>query len=323
MQNRLFDVTALGELLIDFTENGTSSQGNPLMEANPGGAPCNVLAMLERLGKKTAFIGKVGKDMFGNQLKAAVEEVGIDTRNLIMDENVHTTLAFVHTYPDGDRDFSFYRDPGADMMLTKDEVQKELIENSRIFHFGTLSSTHEGVREATRRAIELAKEAGCIITFDPNLRPPLWKSLDDARKEIEYGMTKCDVLKISDNEVEFLFGTTDYDKGAAMIREKYNIPLVLITMGKDGSRAYYKDLRVEAAPFLQENTIETTGAGDTFCASTLNYVLEHGLEDLTEENLKELLTFANAAASLITTRKGALRVMPSRQEVLDFIESRK
>lgn len=323
MQNRLFDVTALGELLIDFTENGTSSQGNPLMEANPGGAPCNVLAMLERLGKKTAFIGKVGKDMFGNQLKAAVEEVGIDTRNLIMDENVHTTLAFVHTYPDGDRDFSFYRDPGADMMLTKDEVQKDLIENSRIFHFGTLSSTHEGVREATRRAIELAKEAGCIITFDPNLRPPLWKSLDDARKEIEYGMTKCDVLKISDNEVEFLFGTTDYDKGAAMIRKKYNIPLVLITMGKDGSRAYYKDLRVEAAPFLQENTIETTGAGDTFCASTLNYVLEHGLEDLTEENLKELLTFANAAASLITTRKGALRVMPSRQEVLDFIESRK
>ena len=323
MQNRLFDVTALGELLIDFTENGTSSQGNPLMEANPGGAPCNVLAMLERLGKKTAFIGKVGKDMFGNQLKAAVEEVGIDTRNLIMDENVHTTLAFVHTYPDGDRDFSFYRDPGADMMLTKDEVQKELIENSRIFHFGTLSSTHEGVREATRHAIELAKEAGCIITFDPNLRPPLWKSLDDARKEIEYGMTKCDVLKISDNEVEFLFGTTDYDKGAAMIREKYNIPLVLITMGKDGSRAYYKDLRVEAAPFLQENTIETTGAGDTFCASTLNYVLEHGLEDLTEEDLEKLLTFANAGASLITTRKGALRVMPSRQEVLDFIASRK
>ena len=289
MEKRQFDVTALGELLIDFTENGFSSQGNPLMEANPGGAPCNVLAMLERLGKKTAFIGKVGKDM----------------------------------YPDGDRDFSFYRDPGADMMLTKDEVQKELIESSRIFHFGTLSSTHEGVREATRHAIELAKEAGCIITFDPNLRPPLWKSLDDARAEIEYGMSKCDVLKISDNEVEFMCGTTDYDKGAAMIQEKYNIPLILITLGKDGSRAYYKNMRVEAAPFLQENTIETTGAGDTFCASTLNYVLDHGLNDLTEENLKELLTFANAAASLITTRKGALRVMPTREEVEAFIESRK
>ena len=323
MENRKFDVTALGELLIDFTENGNSSQGNPLMEANPGGAPCNVLAMLERLGKKTAFIGKVSKDMFGTQLKTAVEEVGIDTRNLIMDENCHTTLAFVHTYPDGDRDFSFYRDPGADMMLTKEEVQKDLIEASRIFHFGTLSSTHEGVREATRHAIDLAKEAGCIITFDPNLRPPLWKSLEDARAEIEYGMSKCDVLKISDNEVEFMCGTTDYDKGAAMIQEKYNIPLILITMGKDGSRAYYKDMIVEAAPFLQENTIETTGAGDTFCASTLNYVLDHGLENLTEENLKELLTFANAAASLITTRKGALRVMPTREEVEEFIASRK
>ena len=164
MKDRLYDVTALGELLIDFTENGTSSQGNPLMEANPGGAPCNVLAMLERLGKKTAFIGKVGKDMFGEQLKAAVEEVGIDTRNLIMDETVHTTLAFVHTYPDGDRDFSFYRDPGADMMLTKDEVQKDLIENSRIFHCGTLSSTHEGVREATRHAIDLANRGGMYRT---------------------------------------------------------------------------------------------------------------------------------------------------------------
>ena len=319
MENRLFDVTALGELLIDFTENGTTSQGNPLLEANPGGAVCNVLAMLGRLGKKTAFIGKVGQDMFGTQLKNAVEEVGIDTRALFMDEEVHTTLAFVHTYPDGDRDFSFYRNPGADMMLTKDEVPDDLIQNSRLFHFGTLSSTHEGVREATRHAIEVAKDAGCIITFDPNLRPPLWKSLDDARREIEYGMTKCDVLKISDNEVEFLFDTTDYDKGAALIREKYNIPLVLITMGKAGSRAYYKDMRVEAAPFLQKTTIETTGAGDTFCASTLNYILEHGLENLTEENLMEMLTFANAAASLITTRKGALRVMPSRQEVIDFI----
>ena len=319
MSNRNYDVTSLGELLIDFTENGTSAQGNPIMEANPGGAPCNVLAMLERLGKKTAFIGKVGKDMFGNQLKAAVEEVGIDTRALIMDEEVHTTLAFVHTYPDGDRDFSFYRNPGADMMLTMDEVPDDLIRDSRIFHFGTLSSTHEGVREATRHAIEVAKEAGCIITFDPNLRPPLWKSLEDARVEIEYGLTKCDVLKISDNEVEFLFNTTDYDKGAALIEEKYHIPLVLITMGKDGSRAYYKERRVECAPFLQEHTIETTGAGDTFCASILNYVLDHGLEDLSDENLMEMLTFANAGASLITTRKGALRVMPTREEVEEFI----
>ena len=319
---KTYDVVALGELLIDFTENGTSAQGNPVFEANPGGAPCNVLSMLARLGHRVSFIGKVGKDMFGEQLKSAIEEVGIDSRNLVIDEEVHTTLAFVHTYPDGDRDFSFYRNPGADMMLTKDDVQVDLIQNSKIFHFGTLSSTHEGVREATRYAIDVAKENGCIISFDPNLRPPLWKDLEDARVEIEYGLTKCDILKISDNEVEFLFGTTDYDKGAALIREKYNIPLVMITLGKEGSRAYYKDMRVEVAPFLQDNTIETTGAGDTFCASALNYVLEHGLEDLTEENLKELLTFANAGASIITTKKGALRVMPSRQEVLDFIASR-
>ena len=322
MGNKTFDVTALGELLIDFTESGTSTQGNPVLEANPGGAPCNVLAMLEKLGKKAAFIGKVGNDMFGTQLKNAVEEVNIDTRNLVIDKEVHTTRAFVHTYPDGDRDFSFYRNPGADMMLTRDEVQEDLIRDSRIFHFGTLSSTHESVREATRYALDVAKEAGCIVSFDPNLRPPLWKSLEDARAEIEYGLGKCDILKISDNEVEFLFGTTDYDKGAALLKEKYNIPLILITMGKDGSRAYYKDLRVEAAPFLQEHTIETTGAGDTFCASSLNYILEHGLDNLTAENLKELLTFANAAASLITTRKGALRVMPAKEEVLDFIKSR-
>lgn len=322
MCNKSYDVTALGELLIDFTENGTSSQGNPLLEANPGGAPCNVLAMLARLGKKVSFIGKVGKDMFGEQLKAAIEEVGIDSRNLVIDNEVHTTLAFVHTYPDGDRDFSFYRNPGADMMLTKDDIQTDLIQNSKVFHFGTLSSTHEGVKEATRYAIDVAKESGCIISFDPNLRPPLWNDLEDARVEMEYGMTKCDILKISDNEVEFLFGTTDYDKGAALIREKYNIPLVMITLGKEGSRAYYKDMRVEVAPFLQDNTIETTGAGDTFCASAINYVLEHGLDNLTEENLTELLTFANAAASLITTKKGALRVMPSRQEVLDFIANR-
>ncbi len=318
---KIYDVTALGELLIDFTENGTSAQGNPLLEANPGGAPCNVLAMLEKLGKKTAFIGKVGKDMFGEQLKTAVEEVGIDTRNLVMDEEVHTTLAFVHTYPDGDRDFSFYRNPGADMMLKKEEVDEDLIRGAKIFHFGTLSSTHEGVREATRYAIDVAKEAGCIVSFDPNLRPPLWKSLDEAKAEIEYGLSKCGILKISDNEVEFLFGTTDYDEGARLIREKYQIPLVLITLGKDGSRAYYKDLRVEVPGFVQEHTIETTGAGDTFCANSLSYILEHGMEELTEENLKELLTFANAAASLITTRKGALRVMPTREEIKNFIQN--
>lgn len=315
MAERKYDVTALGELLIDFTENGNSEQGNPLMEANPGGAPCNMLSMIQKLGGTTAFIGKVGKDMFGRQLKTAVEAVGIDTRNLMEDEEVHTTLAFVHTFPDGDRDFSFYRNPGADMMLTKEEIQEDLIRNSKVFHFGTLSSTHEGVREATRYAIDVAKEAGCLISFDPNLRPPLWNTLEDARKEIEYGLSKADILKISDNEVEFLCGTSDYDEGAKMLIEKYNIPFVCVTLGKDGSRAYYKGMRVEVPGFVQKNTIETTGAGDTFCGCMLHYIIQHGLEDLTEENLRELLTFANAAASVITTRKGALAVMPSKEEV--------
>lgn len=319
MAERKYDVTALGELLIDFTENGNSEQGNPLMEANPGGAPCNMLAMIQKLGGTTAFIGKVGRDMFGRQLKTAVEAVGIDTRNLMEDEEVHTTLAFVHTFPDGDRDFSFYRNPGADMMLTKEEIQEDLIRNSKAFHFGTLSSTHEGVREATRYAIDVAKEAGCLISFDPNLRPPLWNTLEDARKEIEYGLSKTDILKISDNEVEFLCGTSDYDEGAKMLIEKYNIPFVCVTLGKDGSRAYYKGMRVEVPGFVQKNTIETTGAGDTFCGCMLHYIIQHGLEDLTEENLRELLTFANAAASVITTRKGALAVMPSKEEVEELL----
>lgn len=319
MAERKYDVTALGELLIDFTENGNSEQGNPLMEANPGGAPCNMLSMIQKLGGTTAFIGKVGKDMFGRQLRQAVESVGIDTRNLMEDEEVHTTLAFVHTFPDGDRDFSFYRNPGADMMLTKEEIQEDLIRNSKVFHFGTLSSTHEGVREATRYAIDVAKEAGCLVSFDPNLRPPLWKTLEDARKEIEYGLSKTDILKISDNEVEFLCGTSDYDEGAKMLIEKYNIPFVCVTLGKDGSRAYYKGMRVEVPGFVQKNTIETTGAGDTFCGCMLHHIIQHGLEDLTEENLRELLTFANAAASVITTRKGALAVMPSKEEVEELL----
>lgn len=321
MSEKKFDVTALGELLIDFTENGHSDQGNILFEANPGGAPCNVLAMLTKLGKKTSFIGKVGKDQFGSRLKDTLEEVGIDTQSLRMDEKIHTTLAFVHTFEDGDRDFSFYRNPGADMMLTKDEVPMDVIAGSRIFHFGTLSSTHPGVREATRCALDKARAEGIMISFDPNLREPLWESLEDARQEIAYGLGFCDILKISDNEMEFMTGTTDYTKGVQILRETYQLPLILVTLGKEGSRAYYKDWMVEAAPFIQENTIETTGAGDTFCASILDYVLEHGLEDLSQDQLKEMLTFANAAASLITTRKGALRVMPSKEEVLGFIQS--
>lgn len=310
-----YDVTALGELLIDFTENGQSGQGNPLFEANPGGAPCNVLAMLSKLGHKTAFIGKVGKDFFGEQLKNAIREVGIDASYLKMDEQVHTTLALVHTYPDGDRDFSFYRNPGADMMLTKDEIPEDLLGDTKIFHFGTLSMTHEGVREATKKAIRIAEGSGALLSFDPNLRPPLWTSLEDAREQVFYGLAHCQILKISDNEIQWLTGEEDYSAGVEWINGRYQIPLVLVSMGKQGSRAYYKGGMVEAKPFLREDTIETTGAGDTFCGCVLHYVAEHGLGHLSAENLKEMLLFANAAASIVTTRKGALRVMPTKAEI--------
>ena len=215
-----FDVVALGELLIDFTESGISEQGNPLWEANPGGAPCNVLAMLQKLGHKTAFIGKVGNDVYGRQLRQVVEDAGVNCDNLLNDPEIHTTLAVVHKLPGGDRDFSFYRNPGADMMLREDELPLDLLQDCRIFHFGTLSMTHPGVREATKTAIHLAKEAGALISFDPNLRPPLWPSLEHAREQIEWGLGQCDILKISDNEVEFFVGTTDYEAGAKILLAK-------------------------------------------------------------------------------------------------------
>ncbi|MEQ2576045.1 carbohydrate kinase family protein [Mediterraneibacter faecis] len=314
-----YDVIALGELLIDFTMNGQSEQGNNMFEACPGGAPCNVLALLNKMGKKTAFIGKVGKDQFGALLRDTITEAGIDASNLVVDENVNTTLAFVHTFPDGDREFSFYRNPGADMMLTADEVNPEVVKDTKVFHFGTLSMTHEGVREATKKAVETAKANGCLVSFDPNLRPPLWSSLDLAKEQMEYGFGKCDILKISDNEIQFVSGKEDYDEGIAYLQETYNIPLILLTMGKDGSRAYYKGMRVER-PGFSVKAIETTGAGDTFCGSSLNYLVDHDFENLTEEQLGEMLTFANAAAALVTTKKGAIKAMPVKEEVLELIQ---
>ena len=318
---KLYDVTAMGEMLIDFTLNGQSEQGNNLFEACPGGAPCNVLAMLNKLGRKTAFIGKVGEDQFGRLLKGTIDELGIETKGLILDKEIHTTLAFVHTFPDGDREFSFYRKPGADMMLTEDEVDYDLIRQSRIFHFGTLSMTDEPVRSATKKALEVAKEAGCLITFDPNLRPPLWNSLDEAKKQMEYGFQYCDMLKISDNEIQFVSGKEDYDEGICYLQDKYNIPLIFLTMGKDGSRAYYKDIWVERKGF-QVKAIETTGAGDTFCGCSIHGLLTHGLEGLTEEILGDMLTYANAGAALITMKKGAIRSMPEPENITKLIEEK-
>lgn len=321
MPEKKFDVVALGELLIDFTENGLSQQGNPVFEANPGGAPCNVLAMLRKLGKTCAFVGKVGNDIFGRQLRDVVGETGINVDNLLLDEDVRTTLAIVKTYENGDRDFSFYRNPGADMMLTEEELPLDVIADCRIFHFGTLSMTHEQVCEATLRAIHHAKENGCLISFDPNLRPPLWKSLEDAREQIGVGLSLCDILKIADNEIEFMTGQADFDKGSAMLQEKYpNIKILNVTAGADGSYSYSFGHRVFVPSFKLGGTIETTGAGDTFCASVLNFVLENGIEGLTEHDLTQMLRFANAAAYLVTTKKGAIRSMPEREQVLEILK---
>ncbi|MCL2866070.1 MAG: carbohydrate kinase [Lachnospiraceae bacterium] len=317
-----YDVIALGELLIDFVGHGESPEGNQMFEACPGGAPTNVLAMLCKLGKKTAFIGKVGTDQFGVLLKDVASQIGIDTSHLLMDPKVNTTLAFVHTFTDGDRDFSFYRNPGADMMLKTSEIPAEMIQQTKIFHFGTLSMTHDTVRAATKKALSIAKEAGVLISFDPNLRPPLWSSLESAKEQMEYGFCQCDILKIADNEIQFVSGLKDYDAGIQYLQEKYQIPLILLTLGKDGSRAYYKRIRVEQ-PGFKCKAIETTGAGDTFTGSALNYILEHDFKHLSEQNLNEMLTFSNAAAALVTTKKGAIKVMPTQQDVCNYINDSK
>lgn len=316
-----YDVVALGELLIDLTQNGTSEQGNPILEANPGGAPCNVLALLSKLGHSTAFIGKVGCDGFGNQLKEALVETGISTEGLCWDEYVHTTLAVVHTLPGGDRDFSFYRNPGADMCLMAREVNVDMIRRCRIFHFGTLSMTDAVCRGATYRAISAAEEAGVLRSFDPNLRFPLWSSLDVAREQVLYGLAHCDILKISDNEIQWLTDEEDYDAGIRWIRARYpRIRLILLSLGKDGSRAFSGDIQVTVPAVTSVHTIETTGAGDTFFAGVLHHVLQWGLRDYRETELRQMLSFANAAAAIITTRKGALRVMPTESEISGLME---
>jgi fructokinase len=277
--------------------------------------------MLRKLGKQCAFIGKVGKDGFGEMLTNTVIEAGIDTRALKHDTEVHTTLAIVQTLPGGDRDFSFYRKPGADINLTADELDADLIADCKIFHFGSLSLTDEPCRSATYKALELAKAAGALISYDPNLREPLWPSLDVAKEYISWGMTQCDILKISDNEIEFMTGETDFDKGAAILKERFpNIRLLNVTAGGDGSHSYYAGKTVFVDACKLGGVIETTGAGDTFCASVLNFVLEHGLEGLSEADLTAMLRFANTAAYIVTTKKGAIRSMPEREQVLELLK---
>ncbi len=298
-EKKAFDVAALGELLIDFTENGKSDQGNPLLEANPGGAPCNVLSMLSRLHRRTVFIGKVGNDGFGQMLARTIVEQGISDLGLRYDDKVHTTLALVLKLENGDRDFAFYRNPGADVDLQADEP----------------------ARSATRLAIRYARAHNLLISFDPNLREPLWPTLDAAKEQIDWGMQQADILKISDNEIQWFTGYDDFDQGVAYLQQKYpNLKLIALSKGPDGSSAFANGARADVPAFLQKGTIETTGAGDTFCACVLDTVLSEGLDGLDEEKLHAMLVRANAAASIVTTRKGALRVMPTEQEINAFIK---
>ena len=319
---KTIDVTALGELLVDLTQSGVSDQGNLLFEANPGGAPANVLAMLRKLGKRCAFLGKVGQDGFGDMLERTLRDAGIDVAGLRRDPEVPTTLALVHTFPNGDRDFSFYRKPGADVRLCPDELDRDKLRTCRIFHFGSLSLTDEPCRTATAEAVEAAKAAGALRSFDPNLRAPLWPSPEAARDQIAWGLAHCDILKIADNELLFMTGETDFDRGAAALRAGYpNIRLLNVTAGAEGSYAYYGDARVFEPACALGGVIETTGAGDTFCACVLSFVLERGLDRLTEAQLSEMLRFANAAAYLVTTKKGAIRSMPERSDVEALLRS--
>ena len=305
-----YDAVALGELLIDFTNEGSGTMGNPLFEANPGGAPCNVLSILSKLHRKTAFIGRVGNDMFGRQLKETLDLVNIDPVGLSFDDKVRTTLAFVSMTKDNDRDFSFYRDPGADMMLSKEDVPLSLLKDTRLFHFGTLSMSSSLSKEATTTAVSHAREAGALISFDPNIRQALWEDKEMLRSAITYGLSVSDILKFSDDEIVWYTGEEDIDKAAEALKKETGAKLILLTLGKNGSVAYYNDSRVFSKAITCDEVIDATGAGDCFFGCCLDIVLEYGIDGLDDDRLLRMLSFANKAASIVITRKGALLSMP-------------
>lgn len=316
----MLDVTALGELLIDFTPAGLSAGHHPLFEQNPGGAPANVLACLARLDRQTAFIGKVGADQFGASLKTVLEQAGIGTKGLIQTDACHTTLAFVHLNEQGDRSFSFYRNPGADLLLETGEIPFDLIDDCRIFHFGSVSMTADPARSATLAAARHARERGRLISFDPNLRLMLWPSANQARAAIRSAMPWVDILKLSDEELLFLTGEQDLARGAASLLDQYALQLVLITLGAKGAYARTKNAEARQ-PAYDVRTIDTTGAGDAFTGSFLYQLLRSGLSpaSLSEDYLHLFLAFANAAGSLATTRTGAIPAMPTLGEIEDCL----
>ncbi len=313
-----YDIAALGEMLIDFTPCGKSERGKTLLEPNVGGAPCNVLAMASRLSKKTAFIGKVGADSFGEMLINAADRAGIFTGGVIKDESAFTTLAFVNLTEDGDRSFSFARKPGADTRLTADEIPEEILKDTKIFHFGTLSMTDEPAKSATKEAVTLAKKSGALISFDPNIRPLLWKDINDAKKAMEWGFENADILKISDDEIALSTGERDVLRALEILSDAHkNLRLIFVTLGKNGS-VYKYGSSVKKCASPKVNTIDTTGAGDTFMGACLSFIADKGL-DFTEEELCGAVRFASAAAAIVTTRKGAIESMPEKDEVLALL----
>lgn len=316
----LFDVTAIGELLIDFTQSGISQNGNPVFERNPGGAPANFLVALSKFGKRTAFMGKVGKDMFGDYLKSVLEFHGVDTRGLLQTTKYNTTLAFVQLDNSGDRSFSFYRNPGADLMIYPFEVNKEIIDKSRLLHFGSVSMTGSPAREATLEFAEYAKKTGKTVSYDPNLRTLLWQNEDEARKYIMEGMRYADILKISDDELYFLVGTGDIKQGARLLAKNFEIKLTVITMGPRGGYYFCNGYENEI-PAPKVKTVDTTGAGDAFTAGMINKLLDFdlNLDKLSKEELDECIKFGVTTGSLSTRGKGGIPSMPSLEEVLERI----
>jgi len=309
----MIKIIALGELLIDFIQNGTGENGNPLYEANPGGAPCNLLAMAQKLANETTFIGKVGNDAFGKQLEATLKKVGISIKGLVKTSDVGTTISIVSHDNSGDRSFSFYR--GADSFLSEEDINSKLFKDKDVFHFGTLSMTNEICKKATLKAIKIAKENNLIISCDPNLRENLWPNLNQARDAFKESFKLCNILKISDNELLWFTGINNLDLAIEKLRQDYSIDLILLTLGKAGSRAYYKNYYANAETFLNVPCVDSTGAGDSFMGSALSEIMNLGLENLNNENLKEILLFANAAASLVANKKGVITIIPSLDEI--------
>jgi len=310
------DVTTIGEVLIDFTPSGVSPQGNPLFEQNPGGAPANVAVCLSRLGCSAAVIGKVGADQFGEFLKNTLDRAGVLTEGLVRTERCGTTMAFVHLSETGDRSFSFYRNPGADLLLEPADLKLELIDKCSILHFGSVSMTGEPSRSATLEAVGYAREKGKIISYDPNLRLNLWSSPEEARNRIMAAVHMADILKVSDDELLFLTGEKDMETGAKTLMTDYNIKLVLVTAGPRGAHAFSSQGSA-FHPAYSVKTIDTTGAGDAFIGGFLYQLIKSGREpeSLTQNELKEFLAFGNAVGSLVTTRKGGIPAMPDINEV--------